>query len=57
MNANGIKVIKRLKNPSRLQPQATPSSLNIGAAASGKTAPKILRQQLAAAMALAAYWW
>lgn len=54
INANGMIVIPKLRKPSRLLAQGIPSLRYMGRAASGSTAPKMLRQQLVADMPLAA---
>lgn len=44
----------KLRNPSKLLAHAIPSLLYMGKPAKGRTVPNILREQLVAAMALAA---
>lgn len=57
INANGMTVMARLKNPKTLLAQFTPSRSYIVFVASGSKAPKIDREQLAAASADAANIW
>ena len=54
IKTKGTTVMAKLRNPSKLLAHAIPSLLYIGSPAKGRTAPNILREQLVAAMALAA---
>lgn len=54
MNTNGIAHIIKLRKPGKLHARGTPSFSYIGRAANGRTVPKVLREVLDAAMALAA---
>lgn len=55
IKTNGMSVIPRLKKASKLFPQEIPSLAYMEGPASGSKAPRMLRQQLAAAAALAEY--
>ncbi len=54
MNANGVIAMSKLRKPSRLDAQATPSLPYIGSAARGSTTAKILRLNAEEAWAEAA---
>lgn len=57
INTNGTSPSARLTKPSKLQAHGTPSLLNMGPAANGRTAPKSDREQDEAARAEAAKTW